>query len=604
MPSLVSSDNQAQAITQVMLNALSQIEQFAAASQIGPDGKPSQTAIYMHMPMGYTVDPKMYANAWTPGGGDSSSSFDNEGTFVTPPPTTTNATASTGAAPTGPAGSVYPPPKVQADQMGEAQQNAFFTASLVDNMLEVTRNGVASQWRDHRVSVEYYQILQGIQPVTDVQPAPDVLAKVAAAQSLMYLKDANGNFIGYTQLYAQYKRNRKAWTDAVAARATAYAQAMVDPVAGQVWPVTAATYDNTITSTLDDFNSMGRAQVEDALNTISTVGVDAVASMKAMGQGMYDAYKVDLGGSVAVGVPWSYISPISWWDHTDESFGVQKIDVNSSSLVGRANNGASSFANDWWHQQSSSFSGNVSLSVGPFAHASGDLNHVDASNAFRNGQGSNQWETHSDKSSSAHITFEYFLATIERPWFLGDMFNMDGWYFAGHKKNSISTGNIDDQVGDKVPQLMPMIPKAFLIIRNVTITADDWGTAGSSFQSAQTNSAGGGESSGTSYGVSVGYLFSSASAKGNSQQAGGAFGTDSTSNAGWSFTANGNGGTLQLLGTQICGWIGEIQPAAPLMDAPDPPATGTAAASGTATTASSTSTTSGSTTTATTTAAH
>src|ERR1700751_4803091 len=108
MPDMQTSLNQAGAIVKAMLNALDQIQQYVAASQIGPDGKPSGTAVYMHMMMGYTVDPKMYSNAWTPGGGDSSASFSNEGTFVQPAaaPAAAGATASNGS---GPPGAVYPP---------------------------------------------------------------------------------------------------------------------------------------------------------------------------------------------------------------------------------------------------------------------------------------------------------------------------------------------------------------------------------------------------------------------------------------------------------------------------------------------------------------
>ena len=40
MPDLQSSLNNVGAISKAMLNALDQIEQYVAASQIGPDGKP------------------------------------------------------------------------------------------------------------------------------------------------------------------------------------------------------------------------------------------------------------------------------------------------------------------------------------------------------------------------------------------------------------------------------------------------------------------------------------------------------------------------------------------------------------------------------------
>jgi hypothetical protein len=50
------------------------------------------------------------------------------------------------------------------------------------------------------------------------------------------------------------------------------------------------------------------------------------------------------------------------------------------------------------------------------------------------------------------------VATIERPWLLGDLFNIEGWYLVGQKKNSISDGTIPGQVGDHT-KLLPMIPR-------------------------------------------------------------------------------------------------------------------------------------------------
>ena len=66
------------------------------------------------------------------------------------------------------------------------------------------------------------------------------------------------------------------------------------------------------------------------------------------------------------------------------------------------------------------------------------------------------------------MEFDWFVATIERPWYLGDLFHMDGWYLVGKKKGSISDGTIDGQVGQAEDKLLPMGPKAFVVIRNVT----------------------------------------------------------------------------------------------------------------------------------------
>ncbi len=569
MPDMQSSLNNAGGITKALLNALDQIQQYCAASQIGPDGKPSGSAIYMHMPMGHPIDPKMYANAWTPGGGDSASSFSDDGSFVkaAPAPAQPGATANDGK---GPPGAVYPPPMPKPDQqLEESIQAAMFTSFLVDNMLEVTSKGVAVAWPERRVSIEYYTVLEGIQPLQITQPDQSVLDAVNAAKDLLYLHDDKGNAVGYTQIYAQYRRNRTAWTKAIGDQAAAYARAMSDPVAGQSWPVQAETYADAVTQALDDFNSMGRREVENAINTIATVGQNAVTALAALARQLYGAYNIQLGGAISADIPWSYIDPISWWDHTDNSFGIQQLTASSTSYEAGGGAGASSFANNWWNEQSSSTSGSGGVNVG-FASASVSASHADASNAFANHSGNFQWNNHQEKASSATVSFEYFVATIDRPWLLGDLFNIEGWYLVGQPKNSISDGKILTQIGDH-KKLLPMIPKAFVIMRNVTITADDWGDAGSSFDTAQANASGSGQSSSNSVAVSASYLFYSASMQHNDQQASGAFGQTASSNSGFSFTRDGNGGTLKLMGSQIIGWIGEIQPPSPSVDAPDIP---------------------------------
>ncbi len=564
MPDTGSQLSNVGSITKALLDALDQIENQVASSQIGPDGKPLGSAIYMHMPTGYPIDPKMFANPWTPAGGDSSSQFSNEGAFSAP------AQAASSTPPAGPPGSVYPPPAKPDPQMEASIQAAYFTSKLVDQMLEVTKNGVATAWPDRNASVEYFTVVKGMQPMDKSTPAQAVLDKVAAAQDLLYLKDANGNRIGYTPLYAQFRRNQQAWTDAIAAQASAYAQAMADPVAGQVWPIVANSYATKVTAALNDFNGMGRQQVQDALDTIATQGESAITALAAMAHQMYDAYQVQLAGGISASVPWSYISPTSWWDYTDESFGVQKITGTSQAHDARTSSGTGSFASNWQRQQSESNSGSGGFDVG-FYSASVSGSHADASNAFANNANQFNWTSHQDNSSSASVTLEYFIATIERPWFLGDLFNLKGWYLVGQRANSISDGTVANQIGDKCPAILPMLPKAFLIVRNVKITCDDWGDFGTTFNQAAQASQGSGQSSSNQVAVSGGYLFMKASAQHQDQQSSGAFGSQQTS-SGFTFNADGKkGGTLELLGSQIAGWIGQIQPAAPLMDDPTLP---------------------------------
>ena len=565
MPDAVSQLGSVGGITKALLNALDQIENQVAASLVGPDGKPSGTAIYMHMPIGYPVDPKMFANAWSPAGGDSGASFSDDGRLTRPqsrPPLR-----------------VLPPGRLaRSIRRRPSPTRNWKSRFRPRSLLEACRPdadgdfGTASPspGRTGTSSVEYFTVIEGMQPIDQTPPAQAVLDAVAAAQNLLYIKDANGNFIGYTPLYASFRRNQTALAEARAAQAMAYAQAMSDPIAGQEWPIVAQTYANKVTQALNDFDGMGARQVQDALDTIATQGEGAVTALAAMARQMWAAYQVQLAGGISANVPWSYIEPdfvvglherLDWRpeDYRDEP-GARREDEF----------GAGSFADNWQRQQSQSTSGSGGVNVG-FASASASGSHADASNAFGNHANQYNFTSHQDHSSSASVTLEFFLATIERAWFLGDIFNIKGWYMVGQRAHAISDGTIDNQIGDKSPAILPMLPKGFLVIRNVTIKCDDWGDFGDAFNQAMQASQGSGQSSSNSVAVSASYLFYSASGQHQDQQSSGAFGSQQTS-SGFTFTSDGGrGGTLQLLGSQIAGWIGQIQAAAPLIDDPTLP---------------------------------
>ena len=550
MPDAQNPLDAAGGITKALLAALDLIQKDVSASQVGPDGKPSGTSIYMQLPMGITIDPTMYADPWTPAGGDANSSFNNQGGFIQ-----TAAPATGAPAPTGP-----------DQQLAQSIQNAFYTAALVDNMLQISSDGVAASWEDRQISIEYFTVLKGMQPTTTEAPDPNVVARVKAAQAELYTFDANGDPIGYTPLYNNYIRNRKAWTDAIGAQASAYWQAMSDPTAGRAWPVVGATYANAVKQALDDLNGMGRMQVEAALNTIATQGQDATTALIALANQLYDSFSIQLGGTVSVPVPWSYIAPTRWYDATDDSLGARAVTVTDASSSNAGSSGSSSFAHSWWSQQSSAVGGSVGIHFGPFG-GSADASHTQASNASASNAQQAGWSSHTDTSSSATISFEYFVANIYRPWLLGDLFHIDGWYWRHHRKNDISDGTIAGQIG-KPDKTLPMLPMAFVIMRNVSIKTNDWGDAGTDFTKAQQLADSSGKSSSSSFGGSVGFLGISGSANVSKQNAGGAFRSTQTNTTGFTFQQDGRGGTLTLNGSQIVGWIGQIQPASPQQDDP------------------------------------
>ena len=149
---------------------------------------------------------------------------------------------------------------------------------------------------------------------------------------------------------------------------------------------------------------------------------------------------------------------------------------------------------------------------------------------------------------------------------------MEGWYLAGGKKNSISDGTITGQI-DAPDRLLPMVPKGFVVVRNVVITADSWSELGNQFQNAVDSDSQHTDSSSTSYGGSVGWCGIGGSVQHTNSDDNGAFTNQHDSGYGWNFERNGDGGTLTMLGGQIVGWIGQIQPASPYRDDPNLPKT-------------------------------
>ena len=549
-------------VTKALLAALEQIHTAVSARLVEGDGSPSKTALYMHLPAGQPIDPKMYSNPWTPAGSVYGAMSNTGGFAATPavtPPLAPGAPASPAAQlATGPA----PSEKQQA-----AINSAFNTAQRVDNMLMINNKGTAAAWPQKTVSISYWALLQGMQAEPAPEPSEEIKKLVTEAEKTLYLLDAEGNFTGYTPLHFSYRRNQKALADARSAYALAYAQAMTDPAAGSAWPISSGSLSNAVQQAYDDLINMGGKKIEEAMATLQSQGGSAAAALISKARKIYDDYNVGLAGAVANKVPWSYIDPVSWWDYTNDSFGVMKIRAESSHFSSSGSSGQHQFASSFYNSASSSVSGGASYKMFGFG-ASANASHSSTESNSGSSADQSSWSRHEDKSSSATIEFEWFIASIERPWLLGDLFHIEGWYLSGQKKHAISDGTIDGQLGD-APKLLPMIPKAFVVVRNVRITSDSWGSMGDAMASAVQSSSGHTESQSTNYGGSVGWFGLGGSVKKGNSSSSGAFSSQSDASQSWSFERQGQAGTLTINGAQIVGWIGQIQPPAPRKDDPN-----------------------------------
>lgn len=566
-------------VEKALLNAIDQIQNYVAASLVGPDGKPLGTALYMHMPMGYAIDPDDFFNPWTPMGGDAAQYEDLDGKVIVPPPPAASATTSStdSSAPSTPGTTPSTPstaPSADSVMLEAAITSAFNTCTLVDDMLMVTDKGVAVAWPSMTVSVQWQTIIKAATPGNVGTVDPTEQHNVEDAYKLLWNDDGQGN-VYPTALYQTYQNNQTAYSNAVANYAGAYATAMSNPAQGTAWPVESAAYGNTVRQALDNWNSEGRQKVEAALATINSQGQDSIATLISMANDTMLTWTVSLGGQVAANVPWSYITPSHWWDHMDESLGAQQLTASNAAYDAAASSETNSFSSQWATAASSSDSGGAGVDVGLWG-ASANVSHSQGASAFGT-NASQMSSSHSASSArSATVTAEYFIATIHRPWMLADLLHVLNWYGFGWKKNQISDGTVTGQItpenlnsdapgGDKI---MPMIPKGFVIMRNVAIQADDWGDAGQALMQAQQQASGSAASQSTNVGVSAHYLVASGNYNHHDQssQSSGSSGL----RTGWSyqFDSGGKGGTLTMHGTQIIGWIGEVMPASPPLDAP------------------------------------
>ncbi|HEY3732650.1 MAG TPA: hypothetical protein VGL63_01935 [Streptosporangiaceae bacterium] len=522
-------------------------------------GNPTGQVMYLQTPTGQPIDPQQYANPWTPAGGDTMAAITGKYLAPNAPASSTSSSSSSGAASTPPA------PQLNS-QLQASIEAAFQTSLLVDELYEVTGDGTLQGYPTSRsLSFAYGSIIKGMQPLPAPPPSAQVEQAVQAALLKLYTYDSKGNMIGQTPEYQAYLANQMAWAQAKANYATDQAYAMADPILGSAWPETSAVDQTAVDQAYDTWMAQGAADIEQALATVSSVGLDVQAAMVTQARQLFDAWNLGIAGLPSE-TAYSMITPTNWYDSTDESVGFEKLTVSSNDWSEQSATASNSYASNWYNGQSSSTSGEGGAMFMGFM-IGGGASHSDSSDAQGASGGSGSVTTFDDQTTNVTITFEWGLCRIERPWLVSDLFHMSGWYLVNAKKNSISDGTIAGQVKNQ-QQLMPMIPTAFLVVRNVTIKAENWGQAGIALAQASRQEQSSDQSSSNSETVSAGYLFIGGSVSHSDAQDSGQGSSGAQSSGSFSFSGGSAGGTLTIHGSQILGWVGEIVPACPSIDDP------------------------------------
>jgi hypothetical protein len=558
MPEISDSMHSAGALADALQDLLRQlIDKTMGGPSHGKGGEPLRDVCTMVLPIGEPIDPRDFSFAWDPAGADSSGDVQDDGKLGT--------AAVVAAAQPAAAGQPAPAP-VPDKKLQHSLASARNISTKFDKMLRVTDDGSYRPFTSAgTISSGYEAIITKAQGI----PAPPLPANIQKqiddAMHVLYVFDDAGNQKGKTKAFKNYQLLKQAYADAETAFANAQAAAMTNAALGQAWPVTSKSFRAAVDNAYDDWRSADAEKIENALETVKSIGGSIGNHFLAQARSLYDAWSLGLAGAVAVGVPYTQIMPGSWYDPNDTENGFTGITASNTQFQSFRDSHSAQASSSWYKGHSSSTSGGGGgMIFGVTFGASGS--HSDSNQHSGSDSSGSQSSSFSSSMSNVTIKLQYGLCDIYRPWLLRELFAIDGWYIPGQKDKVVSDGTIAGQKGDDDKHLLSMIPTQFLVVRNVTITADGWGDAGNQMSEYCKHAEREDQSSSSSMSGAVGFLCMG--------------GTVSRSNADWSgddaesasaagscfFTGDANHGTLTINGGQIVGYVGEILPASPQHD--------------------------------------
>ena len=533
------------------------IDRIKQRNPLRTDSKPLNTRVYSQLVLGMPIWRDDYLRPWSPSGGSSLRDVFHNGPAAPP-------AVAGGAA-----------PAAAADpQFLLAMQAAWKTSLLCRTMLKVTKD---DEYREYPIGrhldFAYESVMAGMQPGPSPELAPDVKKRIAEAEKVLYVPDQDGNPTSTaTALYKDYKTNAAALATAKSNFAVAFALKTKDPALAEVWPIQSAALQELVDQARNDLVSQGGATIEQALDTLASVGRPIQEHMVAKARDTYDAWDLNLSGSVPARMPYSMILPTNWCDPDDHD-GWETLTVEQSSYQSYSSLNATSASQSSWlhHAESTGGGGGVLLGFAAFggSHSSGSVD-----NSWQNSSNMHFESKFHNTSHDLRIELEFGLCSIVRPWLISDLFYMKDWYMKGAKKNSISDGTIDGQV-DSQEKLLPMIPQQFLVVRNVKISTSDWGADGdllsAYYGSAQGSDHSDDSSTAGSGGVCLGFISFGGSASHSDENASGQSSSFQSRSADSYFGTTFDGETLHIPGAQIVAFLSDICPATPDLDDPTLP---------------------------------
>jgi hypothetical protein len=542
------------------------VERIKQTQPARTDGKPlSGGLVYSQLVLGMPIDPRDYANAWTPMG------------------------AATGGGQQQQAG--VPAVKGEPDpKLLRSLEAAFKTSQLCNIMLQVTDDGSYLQYPIGRhLEFQYSGIVSAMTPLAVPPLPPDVQQAINDAMNVLYTMDttdpANPVIDEPSPLYKKYKKNAMAYAKAKADYASAMAKALADPTQANIWPQLSAPYKQAVDDAWDTWKTEGAEKVERALAVYESQGINMQQAQIAKAKKQLDIWSLGLAG-VPTDIPYSYVDPSEWCDPTADDIGFEQLAVKRTSEDHAAVAVTDATHSMYWNNEQKATS--QSAGVGFLGIGSASEGSSNADQHAANGDASAYvfHQNLSNQFSDLEVNLEWGLVTIYRPWLNSDLFYMNNWYVPNERANIISDGQIKTQLG-LTNKLLPLIPQQMLVVRNVSIKSSNWGDNAAILNQFYGGDQGSTDASQSSVGGSVGVAFGPISFGGGAQHSDNkAQGQGSGYSAGSALSnreANFDGTTLSINGAQVIAFLSDIVPPSPSIDDPNLPKPKAASTSGVST---------------------
>jgi hypothetical protein len=313
-------------------------------------------------------------------------------------------------------------------------QATYNIASLVDEIPAVTHFYTPT---GRSVSDVYSKIVKGVH-VTEPPPSPEIqqqrdeLKKVLLEQA----KDDEGRTVERpTALADKEQKAFDDYKDAYMAYVATWAAAQADENLRRVWPITGAQALQRPKRAFADWAAAGRDQIASTKAQLATLNEGQVARAFADAQFRLMAY--ELVNSLQETFYRTTISPTDWADGDGASW--PQYSFTESTLKNE------------FSAEATSWGAAAQVSVGLWSFGGG----VSSSDSR---------QSMSNDTTNIHLSFRWRICPVYRKWIDGTLLRLPNWDLG----SMAAAGGISGQPD----ALMPLIPQAMVIVRDVNISAN------------------------------------------------------------------------------------------------------------------------------------